>query len=311
MAAATAFRKLRVGALPFALTLSCAVAAPGAARGIRPELTVQGGGASADADDGSSSDLRWAMLRLSWGADRLQLRGEISWLDFDGAALAAAPPGLGPVAPTRRGQGGSTGGQGASGSGAGSGATTGAIEAPASDPAPDDGGTRGLGDLRLGALVRVAGGGASQYRIDLGASAKLPTADEEKGLGTGELDWRLGVSGEYRFWSLTAFGGFGFNRLGDSPGLVLQDVVDAYVGAESLPLADRFFLSGWIEGSPELIAGEGSRVAACAGLRTAGPVRFELQATAGLTDAAEKFSISAGISFGLRPPTAGPSGARR
>jgi hypothetical protein len=149
------------------------------------------------------------------------------------------------------------------------------------------------------------------YRLDLGATAKLPTADEEEGLGTGELDWRLGLSGEYRFWSLTLFGGAGYNRLGDPPGVVFEDVVDGFVGVESQPLAERFLLSGWLEGNPEVIDGAGEVVALGVGLRTVGKVRFELQGTIGLSDAAEDFRISAGVSFGLRPPVAGTSGVRR
>ncbi len=307
-------RVLPARTVALALILSCVVAAPRPTVAELPELTLQTGGSAVGGEDGDGSDLRWATLRMSWGLDRLQLRGELSWLDFDGEGIAAAPPGLGPIAPSRRGHG-SASGENVSGNGngleSGSGAVIGTIEELAPEPASTPSEARGLGDLRLGASYRVAGGGARVYRIDLGASVKLPTAEEETALGTGELDWRVGVSAEYRFWSLTAFGGLGYNGLGDQRDLVIEDVVDVHAGIESLPLADRFLLAGWLEGNPEVFVGQGSRIAAGGSVRTLGQVRFELQARAGLTDAAEDFSVSIAVSFGFRPPVAGPAGVRR
>jgi len=308
MALAPSVAARRTLALALALGAGSLLLASAPAVAGTPELTLQAGSSSAPDAGGESSDLRWALLRMSWG-DRLQLRGEIPWLDFEGGGLGASPPGLGPVTPRRPGQGPQGNGSGGSAAG-GDGSTVGALEEPAV-VATGSQRTRGFGDLRVAASYRLAGGGSRLFRIDAGASAKLPTADEEKGLGTGETDWRVGVSGEYRFWSLTTFGGVGYNSLGDPAGIRYEDVFDAYAGIESLPLAERFLISGWLEGHPEVLAGEGARVAAAAGLRTLGSVRFELQARAGLTDAAEGFAISASVSFGLRPPVAGPTGVRR
>jgi len=301
----------RTLAIALALGAGALPLVPAAAVAGTPELTIQAGGSSAPDGDGGSSDLRWALLRVSWG-DRLQLRGEIPWLDVEGSGIAPSPPGLGPVTPRRQGPGATGNGNGEGGNGfGGNGSTVGALVEPASEAANASGRRRGLGDLRIGASYRLAGGGSRLFRIDAGASVKLPTADEEEGLGTGETDWRVGVSGEYRFWSLTTFGGVGYNGLGDPADVRFEDVFDAYAGIESLPLAERFLVSGWLEGHPEVIAGEGSRVVAAAGLRTLGHVRFEVQARAGLTDAAEDFAIAASVSVGLRPPVAGPTGVRR
>jgi len=296
------------------LVLALALGASGALFGVppaiagAPELTIQAGGSSATGADGASSDLRWGLLRVSWG-DRLQLRAEIPWLDFEGEGTAPAPPGIGPVSPTRRKRSGDGSGNGASQGG--NGATQAPATAAAVESATGSTRVRGLGDLRLGAALRLAGGGSRLYRIDAGVSAKLPTADEGEGLGTGQLDWRVGLSGEYRFWSATAFGGLGYNRLGDPAGVRYNDVVDAYAGVESLPLADRFLVSGWLEGNPEVVPGAGARVVAAAGLRTLGSVRFEVHVRAGLTDGAEDLAVLAGVSFGLRPPRAGPIGVDR
>lgn len=305
MALAPSVAARRTLALALALGAGSLLLASAPAVAGAPELTLQAGSSSAPDAGGESSDLRWALLRMSWG-DRLQLRGEIPWLDFEGGGLGAAPPGLGPVTSSRSGKGPQGNGNGSGGNGS----TVGALEEPATVAAGSQR-TRGFGDLRVAASYRLAGGGSRLFRVDAGASVKLPTADEEKGLGTGETDWRVGLSAEYRFWSLTTFGGVGYNSLGDPAGIRYEDVFDAYAGIESLPLAERFLISGWLEGHPEILAGEGARVAAAAGLRTVGSVRFELQARAGLTDAAEDFAISASVSFGLRPPVAGPTGVRR
>lgn len=281
-----------------------------------PELAVQAGLAAATPSGEPRAETDWGLIRLSWG-DRFQLRGEIPWLRLEGEN-AAAPGGIGPVSPTapRRSRPGS-GPDSPPGPGAGggpsplmAGSDSDAVDVE-TEPEPPPGAVSGLGDLRLAAAVRLTGGGSHQHRIDLGFSVKLPTADEDEGLGTGEADCRASLSGEYRFWSLTLFGGAGYNRLGDPPGVELDDVFDAYIGVESVPLGDRVLISGWIEGHPEIEAGVGDRVALGVGLRTLGKVRFELLGTLGLTRGAEDFAVSAGVAFGLRPPVAGPSGRRR
>jgi len=290
-----------------ALGAVCALACAARALASGPELTLIAGASAVNLEAAPDNELSWGAARLAWG-DRLQLRAEIAWLDAEGEG-GLAPPGLGPVAPVRRGKG-----PGGNGSGPGSqaaGSTLGAQTGEATEPAASPAEVRGWGDLRLAAAYRVAGGGARLYRIDLGAAVKLPTADEEEGLGSGELDARLGLSGEYRFWSLTLFGGAGFNHFGEPDGAAFDDVVDAYVGVESQAIADRFLLSGWLEGHPEVVEGGGAYSALGVGLRTLGSVRFELQGRAGLGDAEGDWSLSFGVSFGLRPPGAAPSGVRR
>jgi hypothetical protein len=169
----------------------------------------------------------------------------------------------------------------------------------------------GLGDLRLAASRRVVGGGAKVYRLDAGVEAKAPLADEEEGLGSGEWDARLGLSGEYRFWLARGFAGVGWNHLGDPAWVELQDVPDAYIGAESDPLGGRIILSGWLEGNPEVVEGAGSRAALGVGLRTLGRARWRLSAIVGLTDAARDFMLVVGASFGVTTPTVGTRGPMR
>lgn len=91
----------------------------------------------------------------------------------------------------------------------------------------------------------------------------------------------------------------------------LNNVVDAYAGIESNPLGGRVILSGWLAGNPEVVAGVGSRGIVGMGFRTTGQWRFRLQATAGLTDGSEDFSVLFAVSHGVLTPTVGTRGPRR
>lgn len=279
-----------------------------------PELTLQAGTVAVTGDDRPRSDTEWGLVRLSWG-DRIQLRGEVAWLRLDGAG-APTGGGIGPVSPetphrTRSGNGGGNpAGPGAGPDGSAWRASTQGSEV-VTETELEPITVSGWSDLRLSAALRLAGGGTRLHRVELGLAVKLPTADAEEGLSSGETDFRIGLTGEYRFWSLTLFGGAGYNRIGDPPGVELDDVPDAYVGVESVPLRDRVLLSSWIEGHPGIAAEDDDRAALGVGVRTLGTVRFELLGSVGLTDGAEDFSVSLGVAFGLRPPGAGPSGARR
>lgn len=89
----------------------------------------------------------------------------------------------------------------------------------------------GLGDIVLAATYAAYYDPASTMGIDLTGKLKLPTADEAKGLGTGELDVVFLAEGYRTFDRTTAFAGVGFHILGDAPGLPLDNVWSASLGA--------------------------------------------------------------------------------
>lgn len=163
----------------------------------------------------------------------------------------------------------------------------------------------GLGDVRLGAAIPLAGGGARRYRLEADLDVKAPTADEERNLGTGEWDGRAGLYGEYAFWSATLFGAVGYNALGDprhgDGRLVLEDVPDALVGVEREPFPPGVRLAFWVEGHPEVVRGAGERVAAAAAVGGAGRHPWRLVVRAGLTEGSEDLAVEVGYS--LRPST--------
>lgn len=70
----------------------------------------------------------------------------------------------------------------------------------------------------------------SDTALDLTAKVKFATADENKGLGTGENDYTVQAE-FYKFFNhFTSFGTLGYKFRGDPPGIDLQDSILAFVG---------------------------------------------------------------------------------
>jgi hypothetical protein len=163
----------------------------------------------------------------------------------------------------------------------------------------------GLGDVRLAVEQDLSGGGARLHRVAGAVEVKAPTADEERRLGSGEWDGRVGLLGERRTWSATFFWGAGWNLLGDPPGVELDDAPDGYLGVESEPWRGRVRGALWIEGHGEVAPEAGARAAVGVGLRGAGRRGWRVAGTVGLTDAAEDFRLLVGVGVGA------PDGERR
>jgi hypothetical protein len=259
-----------------------ALAATGPARaGVDDELSLLSGYATGDYGTRHESETQSLTLRYVVG-EAWQLRAELPRRRNRnaGAHLRIGP---GPTS------GGGPGGNGSGGGGDGSGSLGGG-------PHAGDWVT-GIGDLRLSGTRTLVGGGAELFHLDAGAQVKAPVADEDDGLGTGEWDFRAGVSGEYRFWSVSAFGGVGWNRLGDPYWVDLNDVVDAYVGLESAAFGERVTLAGWIDGYDEIVDENGEVGAVGFEVRSRGKQRWRGAVTIGLGPAAQDFGVLLGYSF--------------
>jgi hypothetical protein len=89
----------------------------------------------------------------------------------------------------------------------------------------------GLGDVMLSAFYTAMDERRSAFGLDLGAKVKLPTADEQRGLGTGETDYAIQADVFKPFGNVTAFGSLGYRIYGDPPGLNLRNVVYYAIGA--------------------------------------------------------------------------------
>jgi len=282
------------------------------------EVSAYVGYASGSYGTGTESEVTTSRISFNAG-DTYQLRVDAGWLWVD-SPIGVLPNRTGPVPVGRRhgadnpGSGGMGAGQLGNGMDGGVGGGNQPLTEPGdgSEPLePEPVSASGFGDVFVAASRRIVGGGAHVFRMDGGAEVKAPTADPDEGLGTGEWDARIGLSSEYRFWSATAFAGAGWNYFGDPEWVELADVIDAYGGIESEPLAGRWIVSGWLAGNPEVVEGVGNRMILGAGLRSTGSWRFNLQATAGLTDGSEDFTFVLGVSHGVLTPTVGTRGPRR
>ncbi len=88
----------------------------------------------------------------------------------------------------------------------------------------------GLGDI-VASVTHELGMTANGTAIDLTGKIKLGTADETKGLGTGENDLRIEVDVYRSVAQFVPFGTLGYKFLGDPPGLNLRNVFYAAVGS--------------------------------------------------------------------------------
>lgn len=90
---------------------------------------------------------------------------------------------------------------------------------------------RGLGDVVASASYNLYNDAAAQFGVDLTGKIKFGTADQDKGLGTGENDYGAEVDVYKKFDRVTAFGGVGYTKMGSSPNIQLKNVFNATAGA--------------------------------------------------------------------------------
>ncbi|MBB5517792.1 transporter [Amphiplicatus metriothermophilus] len=102
----------------------------------------------------------------------------------------------------------------------------------------------GLGDVIVSATYNLypRSGGALPY-VELTAKAKLPTADEDRGLGTGKTDVTVQADIFRSFGPLTPFAMVGYRFRGDPEGFDLENSFLASGGAV-LKMSDRFSVGG-------------------------------------------------------------------
>ncbi len=86
----------------------------------------------------------------------------------------------------------------------------------------------GIGDLRLAATYSFDTG--TPLGVDLTANAKIATAEEDKGLGTGANDFGMAVDLYRDFDGTTVFGGVSYTALGNSDFIDASGVAGANVG---------------------------------------------------------------------------------
>ena len=89
----------------------------------------------------------------------------------------------------------------------------------------------GLGDIVVAGTYDMYGGHANGTFVDVTAKIKFGTADEAKGLGTGENDYALQADLYKTLGKNTVFGTLGYKVMGSPPGVTLNNVFYASLGA--------------------------------------------------------------------------------
>ena len=90
----------------------------------------------------------------------------------------------------------------------------------------------GVGDVWLGASYQINEVPTELGYLNLGAKFKLPTADEDKGLGTGEVDYSLVADFFKPLDELTPFATLSYKIKGDPSGFELDNVFALSVGSD-------------------------------------------------------------------------------
>jgi hypothetical protein len=96
----------------------------------------------------------------------------------------------------------------------------------------------GLGDVTAAAGRTVLDVAAHRLLVDLVGKVKFPTADEDKGLGTGQYDYALQADAVKGVGRVSLFGTGGYRWMGHSPEFPLNNVWYGSIGASGKLGAD-------------------------------------------------------------------------
>jgi hypothetical protein len=159
-------------------------------------------------------------------------------------------------------------------------------------------GGSGLGDIILkGRYYAIEQDGPVPF-IDLVGGVKFPTADEDKGLGTGETDftalseftWRLGDSP----WSVLAESGYTF--VGKVPGLDMRNRW-LYSAGLACELDAKTTLSGYVDGRTSIFEGSENplSILLLGQYKLRPDLRLDALVEIGLNDGSPDFGLTVGI----------------
>lgn len=164
--------------------------------------------------------------------------------------------------------------------------------------------TDGVGDTNVRARYFALKEGDFYPGISPVVSVKFPTADNDKGLGTGEFDFEGGIELNKSFGPVVFFASGSYTRIGDPPGQSLRDR-KGYAAGVSWNIMENFGVTGSIGGSNALVKGQDDPLAVTLGLSYSLTPSFSVNVsgTKGLTDGSPDFSVSIGLSFTSTLPT--------
>jgi hypothetical protein len=246
--------------------------------------------------EGDRADLTGFEIGWSRIGERWSIHLEVPFLSASGPA-ALSPIGSGYVIYQRRQGEGEAPAAALQGSGAGSGSPAEDSPGPSTPPyLLSDARRDGPGDVRL-QLGRWLGEHRPWGHLGLRAGAKIPTASEEDGLGTGKADFWAGLGWRREGWTTDMEVWAEWVRLGDPEGLTLEDGLSggAYLGWS----LGRGRLRAGLEAGRAPLAGDPSWRSAV--VEMLGPLgrrnTWGLEVSAGLSDTAPDLGVSLAVRY--------------
>lgn len=268
-----------------ALLVTALAAATGAAHAAEPRFGIGVDYSSGDYGSDVTTEILSIPVTARLDTGNWSLRASLPWVRVSGDANVL--PGVGLVDnlnPAGRGRGGLLGPPGG-GNGGGTADTVQRGEAS------------GVGDLALRATYAVPTGTA--LGLDLGVNAKIATADENKGLGTGANDYGVSVDLYRDFSGTLLFGGVGYTWLGDSDYIETDSAASANVGIARTLGNGRLGVMLDHRDSTSSAFDDRREVIGFYNLGTGTGHRLQLYASHGLTDGSPDWGAGVAISTGF------------
>jgi len=155
----------------------------------------------------------------------------------------------------------------------------------------------GLGDIVLRGRYYLLDEQALLPTVALTAKVKFPTADRDRGLGTGEFDEGLGIELSKKLSDVwIGFVDLGYTVLGDPPDVNLRNQWNYDVGA-GYYVTKELLLSAYYEGWTAALPGLSSpRDLLFAVNLAANPIRLNASIARGLSDGSPDWAFMAGLS---------------
>ena len=128
--------------------------------------------------------------------------------------------------------------------------------------------------------------------VELSGKVKFATADEDKGLGTGEENYSLQLDVSKQFGWFTPFGAVGYKFIGDPPGVDLNDKIFASAGF-SARLSDRVSAGVVYDWAESAVAGRSDihEISPFGSIRFGNHFSIDPYALVGLTSASPDWGV--------------------
>jgi hypothetical protein len=159
----------------------------------------------------------------------------------------------------------------------------------------------GIGDTTIRSrffLVNDEGRGTAKPSVTPFVKVKIPTAREERGLGTGKTDYGFGVELDKEVGPIFLFGDMGYTVVGKIPSLAFRNRPSASIGVGK-QVSESVTVSSMLDWRRAIIAGNTNpaELVGVLSYRANRNVTFTPNAFVGLTNGSSDFGVGMQMSF--------------